>query len=50
MVADLMRELGLAGDVTYVKTGEGLLNLATLLDLATGWWWAGRWPPTCARA
>src|SRR5512143_2307967 len=55
LVADLMRELGLrarqpradqpgtrlVGDITYLRTGEGWLYLATVIDLATrmvvGW-------------
>ncbi|MGW1682169.1 IS3 family transposase, partial [Saccharopolyspora sp. NPDC002376] len=86
LVADLMRELGLAGcqpraykrttvlgeepvhspdlidrdftaaapgqrfvgDITYLRTGEGWLHLATMIDLANAWSSAGNWPTTCA--
>ena len=39
----------LVGDITYLRTGEGLLYLATVIDLATRLV-AGSWPRTCAPA
>ena len=40
----------LVGDITYLRTGEGWLYLATVIDLATRMWWAGSSRRTCAPA
>jgi hypothetical protein len=40
----------LVGDITYRRTGEGWLYLATVIDLATRRWWAGSSRRTCAPA
>jgi putative transposase len=40
----------LAGDITYLRTGEGWLYLATVIDLATKMVTGGSWRVTCAPA
>jgi transposase InsO family protein len=31
-------------DITYIKTVEGWLYLAVIMDLSHARWWAGPWP------
>ncbi len=39
----------MVGDITYLRTGQGWLYLATVIDLATRMVVGGRSPITCAR-